>query len=224
MSRLLFAAAIWLLLSAGPLLALGPYLEKFDVIGLLPAPPALGSAEDKADRDSAFQAYSQRTPEDLARGKKEHDFDAFAFAPAIGPFFTPSRFPKVEALLKEVLAESRASTTAAKVKWNRPRPYVAEPVRFSGHGDQEKSASYPSGHSTRGTLYAIILAEIFPAHKDAIIEKGRLIGWTRVEIGVHTPLDIYAGRVAGQALAKAFLRNPEFQKDLAEAKAEAAGL
>jgi acid phosphatase (class A) len=65
------------------------------------------------------------------------------------------------------------------------------------------------------------LAEIFPSRREAILEKGREIGWVRVEAGVHTPLAIYAGRVLGQALAESFLRDPKFQADLAAAKAEA---
>ena len=110
----------------------------------------------------------------------------------------------------------------AKDHWKRPRPFVADAARFTEPGDPEKTPSYPSAHSTRGTLFALILAEIFPQHRAAILAKGRLIGWTRVEIGVHTPLDIYAGRVLGQAMAEAFLRDPAFQADLAAVKAEVA--
>ena len=40
----------------------------------------------------------------------------------------------------------------------------------------------------------------------------------RVEVGVHTPQDIYAGRVLGQAIAQALLRDPAFQEDLAAVK------
>ena len=224
LNRPLLTAGFLFASLASSLLAVGPYLKDFDVISVLPAPPALGTPEDVADRDNAFQVYSHGTPEDFARAKHEHEFNEFTFTPAISPSFQAGKFPKLEALFVEVLAEARAPATAAKKKWNRERPYVAEPERFARHGDIEKTAGYPSGHSTRGTLYALILAEIFPKHRDAILEKGRLIGWTRVEVGVHTPMDIYAGRVAGQALARAFLKNPEFQKDLAEVKAEVGDL
>jgi acid phosphatase (class A) len=67
-----------------------------------------------------------------------------------------------------------------------------------------------------------VLAEVFPARRAALLEKGRLIGWTRVEIGVHTPQDIYAGRVLGQALAQAVLRDSAFQQELAAVRAEVA--
>jgi acid phosphatase (class A) len=215
----LLCTALALLLAA-PLRAAGPYLHGFDAMALLPPPPALHDAEDIADRKSAFSIYSARTPEEIARGKAEHKITIFAFAPAIGPNFQPGRYPLVDALFKEVEAETKPIVDGAKSTWKRPRPFVADPSDFSEPGDPEESFSYPSGHSTRGTLFALLLAEIFPDHQAAILEKGRAIGWVRIEIGVHHPLDIYAGRVLGRALAQAFLRDPAFQHDLAAAKAE----
>jgi acid phosphatase (class A) len=173
----------------------GPYLHGFDAMALLPPPPALRSPEDQADRETAFRVYTARTPEEVATAKAEHKVTIFAFAPAIGPFFTPDRFPKTAALFKEVDAEAKPIVDGAKDAWKRPRPFVADPARFTEPGDPEKTPDYPSGHSTRGTLFALLLAEIFPSQRDAILAKGRDIGWVRVEVGVHTPLAIYGGRV-----------------------------
>jgi acid phosphatase (class A) len=211
-----------LLALAGPLQAGGPYLHGFDALALLPPPPALHSAEDAADRASTFAIYTARTPEDVARGRAEHKVSLWAFTPAVGPFFQPGRFPKLEALLREAEAEVKPVVDGAKDTWKRPRPFVADPARFSEPGDPEKSPGYPSGHSTRGTFLALILADVFPEQAEAILAKGRLIGWTRVEIGVHTPLDIYAGRVLGRALAEKMMADPAFAADLAAAKAEVA--
>jgi acid phosphatase (class A) len=218
--RLFLPAA--LLALAGPLQASGPYLHGFDALALLPPPPALHSAEDAADRASTLAVYTARTPEDVARGRAEHKVTLWAFTPAVGPFFQPGRFPKLEALLSEAEAEVKPVVDGAKDTWKRPRPFVADPVRFAEPGDPEKSPGYPSGHSTRGTFLALILADVFPQQAEAILAQGRLIGWTRVEIGVHTPLDIYAGRVLGRALAQRMMADPVFQADLAVAKAEVA--
>jgi acid phosphatase (class A) len=214
--------AICVLLTAAPLRAAGPYLHGFDPLALLPPPPPLGAAEDVADRESTLRIYTARTAEEIALGKNEHTVTIFAFTPAIGPFFQPGKFPKTEALFKEVEAETKEIVNTAKNTWKRPRPFVADPTRFAEPGDPEKSPGYPSGHSTRGTAFALLLAEIFPEQREAILAKGRDIGWVRVEIGVHTPLDIYGGRVLGQALAREFLRSPAFQADLAAARAEVA--
>jgi acid phosphatase (class A) len=216
-------AAAFLALTGAGVRAAGPYLHGVDPIPLLAPPSVLHTPEDTADRDSAFQVYRARTPADVARGKAEHKVTVFAFTPAIGAFLQPGKFPRLEALFKEVDAEIKPVADMAKYHWNRPRPFVADPVRFSDPADPEATPGYPSAHSTRGTAFALLLAEIFPAERAAILDQGRLIGWTRVEIGSHTPQDIYAGRVLGQALAQALLRDPGFQQDLAGVKAEVAG-
>jgi acid phosphatase (class A) len=219
--RLFLSTALALLASAGSLAA-GPYVGNFDATALLPPPPALHDGEDSADRDEAFRVYSERTHAELSLGKAEHKVTLAAFGPAIGPDYRPGRYPLLEALIVAVDADTKRVVDAAKNHWGRPRPFIDDPVRFAHPGDIEKNAGYPSGHSTRGTVFALILAEVFPERREAILEKGRLIGWTRVEIGVHTPLDIYAGRVLGRALAREFLADPAFQADLAAAKAEVA--
>jgi acid phosphatase (class A) len=146
------------------------------------------------------------------------------FAAAIGPAYSPGKFPELEALCKDVEAESRAEADIAKNTWKRLRPAIAEPARFTNPSDPETSFSYPGSHATRGTVLALVLAEIFPSRRAEILQKGRDIGWVRVEAGAHTPIDIFAGRVLGQALAQAFLRDPKFQADLAAVKGEVAAV
>jgi acid phosphatase (class A) len=202
--------------------AAGPYLHGFDPISILPPPPALHTLEDSADRDSAFSIYSASTPEERATAKAEHKVTFAIFATALGPDYLPEKCPKLVALFTEVEAETRAVADRGKAHWKRPRPNVDDPVRFSDPGDPETSPSYPSSHSTRGTVLSLLLADIFPDRSAAILQKGRYIGWLRVKAGVHTPLDIYAGRVLGLALYRAFLSDPAFQQDFADAKAEVA--
>ncbi len=193
-----------------------------DAIALLAPPPAAGSAEDKFDLEGTYTVYTSATPAEIALGKDENKLTIFHYAPAIGAWFVPGKFPKTEALFKEVEAEAKAVTDNAKNHWKRPRPYHLDPVRFPHSIEHESPThySYPSGHSTRGTVFTLLLAELFPDKREAILAKGRETGWLRVQGGVHYPTDIYAGRVLGQELARDFLRSPEFQADLAAAKAE----
>jgi acid phosphatase (class A) len=211
-------------LRAAPAAAPVSYLatSHTDVLTLLAPPPAAGSPEDKADLECAYAVASTATPQEVAEAKDEVKLTIFHFAPVIGPWFQAGRFPKLEALFKEVETETKAVTSKGKKSWKRLRPYIVDPVRFPHAVEHEKETdySYPSGHSTRGTVYAALLAEIFPEHRDALMAKGREIGWRRVQGGVHYPTDIYAGRVLGQALARDFLANPDLQHDLAAAKAE----
>jgi len=195
-----------------------------DALTLLAPPAAPGSPEDQADADTAFRVYSAGTAEQREVAKSESKLTIFHFAPEIGPWFQAGKFPKTEALFKEIEAEAKTVVNNGKDHWQRQRPYNADPARFPGAVEHEgrTSYSYPSGHSTRGTVFAGVLAEIFPEQRDAIFVKGRQIGWYRVIGGVHYPADIYAGRVLGQAIVRELLASPDFQRDLAAAKAEIA--
>jgi acid phosphatase (class A) len=216
------AGAGLFLLGISAVQAAGPYLHGFDAVPLLPPPPALHSVEDVADRDMAYRIYSARTPEDFALAKADTKVGLAGFASALGVAEPAKLYPKLNALLVEVEAETKGVVDAAKPHWGRLRPNVAEPARFSEPVEPEKTASYPSSHSTRGTIYALVLAQVFPDRRDAILAKGREYGWARVVGGVHTPLDIYTGRILAYELAQAFLRDPAFQQDLAAAEAEVA--
>jgi acid phosphatase (class A) len=195
-----------------------------DTIALLAPPPEAGTTEARADLENTFVIHSAATPAEIALGKDENKLTIFHFAPAIGAWFAPGKLPKTEALFKAVEAESKAATDSAKKFYQRPRPYHLEPARFPHSIEHEDPThySYPSGHSTRGTVIAFLLAELFPDKREAILAKGREAGWLRVLGGVHFPTDVYAGRVLGQELARDFLRSPEFKADLAAVKAEIA--
>jgi acid phosphatase (class A) len=119
-----------------------------------------------------------------------------------------------------VQKDAETVTDNAKDFYKRPRPYVTDPSLINGK--LEKSFSYPSGHSTESMVLALVLSDLFPDKHDAIIAKARSIGWHRVQTARHYPTDIYAGRVLAQAIVKQMEKNDDFQKDLAEAKAEIA--
>ncbi len=189
-----------------------------DGVALLAPPPISGSAEEAADLAMARMVFEHRTPAEEARANKDAGLSLFLFARAIGPDFKPGKFPKVEELFNKVRAQIGDIIDIPKNHWKRPRPYVLDPQLTLGK--PEPSFSYPSGHSTRGTVYALMIAEVFPEKKDAILEVGREIGWDRVLIGKHFPTDVQAGRVLGQATFRELMASPAFQHDLAEAKAE----
>ena len=218
--RFLFTS--WLLLGslAAPLRAGDSYLapHQLDGLALLPPPPATNSSEYAADLASVRAVFHARTPAKELRAETDASLSIFNFAPAIGDFFNGENFPKVEALFETVQTNISETINLPKEHWNRLRPYqVDSTLKF---GKPEKNASYPSGHSTRGTVQALVLAELFPAQREAILEIGRNIGWDRVLLGKHFPTDVFAGRVLGQAIARELMKSPAFQRDLAEAKAE----
>lgn len=189
-----------------------------DAVKLLPAPPAASSAEAKSELEVVLKVQSARTPEECARAQGEAKLKMTAFQSVLGANFTSENFPLTDKLLKHAGADSKLLSEAAKVMFDRPRPPKVDanvqPLL------EESEPSYPSGHATRGMLYALILSELVPAQKAALVARGQEIGWDRIIAGVHYPSDLVAGRTLGLAVTQALLSNPKFQKDLAGAKAE----
>jgi acid phosphatase (class A) len=198
-----------------------------NAMAVLPPPSAPGSAEDQADRAATDRAFAQRSTADFSAAQQEEKFNAFAFASVIGPGFQADKLPHVAALFKEAEEETKQAVDTSKNHWMRLRPCPpASACALNPEEAKKKSYGYPSGHSSRATVDAILLSQLFPQDADALMQHARDIGWRRVVKGVHTLQDIYGGRVFGQALANAMLTSPAMQHDLAAAAAElrAAGL
>jgi acid phosphatase (class A) len=219
-------AAHSLLLAVGLCLAASSVYAQERYIGvgqpdgrlLLPPPPAPGSAEELADLASVRAVSKARTPEEEARAVKDASLSFTLFVDATGPVFDLAKLPKTDALLQKVKKEVGETVDIPKDHWKRARPYVSDPTILFGR--PERSLSYPSGHSMRGMLYALVIAELFPDKKEEIIDIGLHIGWGRVLIGKHYPTDVFAGRVLAIATMRELLANGDFQRDLAAAKTE----
>jgi acid phosphatase (class A) len=222
--RVLLSAAFLLIVVTTPLRA-GEQLHylpegKPNAIALLAPPPVPGSAEQKYDLAEVEAVCHNAPSNDVAVAFTERKFNIFTFTPEIGDFFQPGKFPKTEAFFHHVQTDAETVTDNAKNFYKRPRPYFIDPGLAKGK--LEKSFSYPSGHSTESMVLALVLADLFPAQRDAIIAEARNIGWHRVEIARHYPTDIYAGRVLAQAIVREMKKNSHYHRDFAEAKAEVA--
>jgi len=220
-NRTLIFAAAWAAIAA-PLAAQDRYLPpgKPDAVALLPAPPAADSGEQAADLAETVATYKACTPEEKSRAEAEEKKIGIAnFAAAIGPAFQPDKLPKTTALFDEVLKETEHVVDGSKDHWQRLRPYQVDPTDLR-HAEKKPSFGYPSGHSTRAMVMALLLADLFPEKRDTILAEGRQIGWDRVMLGRHYETDIFAGRVLGQAIVRELHKNPAFELDFAAAKAE----
>jgi acid phosphatase (class A) len=191
-----------------------------DVVALLPPPPSPGSPEQAADMQEVRDVSHAAPSNDVAVAFSEKEFSIFNFTPAIGDFFQPGKFPKTEAFMHNVQKDGEAVADYSKDIWKRPRPFMIDHTLATGK--LEKTFSYPSGHSTESMVLALVLADLFPEKRDAIIAEARSIGWHRVEIARHYPTDIYAGRVLAQAIVEQLKKSPDYRRDFAAAQAEIA--
>jgi acid phosphatase (class A) len=194
--------------------------RKPDPISLLAPPPLPNSAEQAADLASVVAVNKTATSNDIASANSERKIYVFNFAPVIGIFFQSNSLPKTTAFFQQLHYDIQDVVDAGKDYWKRPRPFVVEPRLASG--ELETSFSYPSGHSTKATVYAAVLAEIFPDKRQNLFAAGRQLGWHRVQIARHYPTDIHAGHVLGQAIMCELEKSSRFRRDLAEVKKEIA--
>ena len=207
--------------------------QTIDSVALIPPPPMPVTANDPvndADRIAYIEGKKLRT---AARGEQAIlDADGskihIAFQDAFGVKITKEGTPKLYKFIKHLRSETGSlATRGAKQKYNRIRPFVyyGEPTCFKKDEERlSKDGGYPSGHSARGWGIALILAEINPDNKDAILERGIDMGRSRVICGYHWASDVENARIIGAANVAVLHANPFFMKDLNEVKAEFAAL
>jgi acid phosphatase (class A) len=87
-----------------------------------------------------------------------------------------------------------------------------------------ESGSYPSGHTTIGWIWALILAEIAPERINAILSRGLAFGESRVVCNVHWESDVVAGRTLGAGVVARLHADAAFREDLEAAKVEFAAI
>ena len=93
-----------------------------------------------------------------------------------------------------------------KYHYNRPRPYqvapkLGLPLEYL-EVESAETPAYPSGHSTQGIFLGHFLADIFPEHRDNLIEIGNNIGISRLIGRLHYPTDDILGKYLGYGLYK----------------------
>jgi len=102
--------------------------------------------------------------------------------------------PFVLVLLVDAAADGLA--TLLKVAVGSHRPSDGAPLIAIPHTD-----SFPSGHTATSFACATVLAVLVPRAAPAFYVLALAIGYSRIYVGVHWPLDVVGGAVVGVATA-----------------------
>jgi len=226
------AAAGALALGAGLVLAKAPatdYLGEAaapDVIRILPPAPKAGSPRDTADR-AVYQAT--RAYKDSPRWKMAaDDIDQKAFlahaACAVGVALTPKNAPRTMALFARLQPDMGRAVSRPKDLYGRKRPYLVDPGPICDTPTEglAKNPDYPSGHTTYGWTYGLILAELAPDRATPILVRARAFGESRVVCGVHNMSAVEEGRTNASILVAALHGSAAFRHDMDAARLEVA--
>jgi len=195
--------------------------EESAIVASIPGPPAPESEEDQSDVAKLLTLQETRTEKDCARAKTEAEFSLQHF---FGPPYGPLKMKEVEKLnpfYEEINRESYRPNLigAAKKKWHRIRPFSAHP-EIEPCVKKEPSFSYPSGHTAMSRIYSLALSEVFPKLRKKLLWRANQIALDRMIGGVHYPSDVRDAKILADRIFQYMKKREDFQKALAEAKAQ----
>ena len=200
-----------------------------DSLALLPPPPAAGSAQQAADLDTFKRTRALRDTPRWALAAKDANLKfpaaASTFECALQVPISQEATPNLNMLLRRTLLDAGLATYAAKNKYNRERPFVAEKQGTCTPAEEpmlSKDGSYPSGHASLGWAWALLLVQAAPQRTDAILQRGFAYGQSRVICGVHWQSDVEAGRLIGAATVARLQSDDTFKAQVALARDEIA--
>jgi len=198
---------------------------------LIPSPPTAGSSALALDYDISRNSLTLRDSPRWTLATEDADLmfprAAGTFSCALNAPITEHDTPHLYILMRRTLTDVSLSTSKAKNKYMRTRPFVVNKERTCSPNDEQslmKNGSYPSGHSAIGWAWALILTEISPEQADAILARGRAFGQSRVICNVHWQSDVIEGRFMGAATVARLHADPVFRDDLESAKTEFAAV
>jgi acid phosphatase (class A) len=197
----------------------------FDILAVLPPAPIKGDARYKADRTIFKQTrrmigsprYQLATADaDYSQPALMHDFSC-----AVGVALTPQDAPRTKALVDRAVIDTETQTGIAKHFYKRLRPFqidkgeICEPK--AGLID---SFDYPSGHTTLGWTWALILADLLPDHATPILARGRAYGDSRFVCGAHNESAVEGGKLSAGSTMAVVRTTAAYQADAAAARQE----
>lgn len=237
------ARLMTLLAAATAAAAVWGFAQAADPQGYLPAgaidaarvvgpPPEAGSAAEAADiaayRDGAAAVGTQR----WIQAREDDDLEMRVvlkrYACAVNAELSPDTAPATVRVLERTMMDASAVGGAAKTAYHRARPFAADdpaaPLCIDVPAERRTNSSftYPSGHGTLGMLWGLVLTEAAPDRAGPIAERSRSFIESRQVCRVHYPSDLRAAERLGASIFARLQSSPEFQADLAAARAEIA--
>lgn len=212
---------------AGPAGYLAP--GAFDVLAILPPAPAPDDARGTADRAifRATRALKDTPRWDMATNDvKLAPADMMRdYSCAVGITLTPDNAPHTAALVRRAAFDTGRATGIAKEFYKRERPFRYDKgPTCQPPAELARSYDYPSGHTTLGWTWAMLLTKLAPDRATPILARGRAFGESRIVCGVHNASAVEAGRLSATVTLAAAEQTADFQRDLADARTELAAL
>lgn len=200
-------------------------------LALLPSAPVKGSAAFQLDQSIAQEKLAVRGTPRWMLAAQDADLSfpnaAGTFSCAVGAPISQEQTPHLYQLLRRTLTDAGLATYSAKNHYNRARPFMMNNEPTCSPQDEAElrhDGSYPSGHTSIGWSWALVLAELAPERADEILARGLAFGESRNVCNVHWHSDVVQGRIVATATVARLHADADFQSDMAAAKAELASV
>jgi len=184
------------------------------LLKIIPPPPAAGSPGEQADLDGVLAMQDHPTHQELDHAEKSVAFTVFSFSEVLGSEFNAESHPETAKFFKRLETTANDPKNFLKDQYRRDRPYKSFPNQVKKLVDEEHGYSYPSGHSNRAWLFALVLGDLAPTYRNAFLCSAMQVCNDRVIGGMHYPSDMMASRVLAEELHRILSMNPDFTKDL----------
>lgn len=149
-----------------------------------------------------------------------------AFADPFSRLLAAQEAPNTARVLARLTTDIAAAYDDAKEEFGRLRPFATRPalptsaIGAAGMDRLAQSKSYPSRHAAFGWAWALLFAQALPERADALFDRGRAYGDSRVVCGFHYPCDVEAGRLVGAAVVARPHGDRAFARDFAIMQSE----
>ena len=122
--------------------------------------------------------------------------------------------PRLYGLMGRMLIDVGLSTYRAQNRYQRRRPFVVHPgadLRSRRRGGVAQRRTYPSGHSALGWGWGLVLAEVDPERTDAMLQRAREFGESRMVATCAGRATSTRGGVIAAATVARFHADPAFR-------------
>jgi acid phosphatase (class A) len=152
---------------------------------------------------------------------------AEVFSCSLGISISEEHTPALYMLLRRTLTDIGLAPYSAKNAYQRERPFMVRGETTCTPEDEEalrQDGSYPSGHTSVGWGWALILTELAPDRAEQLLARGRAFGESRNVCNAHWYSDVVAGRLVGAAAVAKLHTSDAFNTamDLARSEIEQA--
>ena len=199
-----------------------------NLLKCLPAPPAFDSPEFANDVVRYQWGKRQRLDTEraaIARRDAVWNYEALLaeFDVPFGLHISKDETPEIWRLLETSLVTTDQMRVAPKAFYHRQRPFEMYGEHLLSEETEDElrgEGSYPSGHTVRGWMCALLLSEIAPQRSDTLFARGWMYGESRVIEGAHWQSDVDASRVAASIGYCALHASEDFTEQMRKARAE----